>query len=134
MSQIQESYITGIPGTGVTKALQNTRQAVIVDDTKSATRGNPAIPVLPVSGTNNAFEVLGEYKHWQSDTAIRVQTTGILHLEAKAAYAIAQNGHGVVSSDVDGKVAPGAAVGVGFGRIIGGYTENGKHYLIVYKS
>lgn len=132
MSQVGEHYITGSPSTELNKARQGTRQAVRVDPTRSATRGNPAIPVDRISGTDDANEVIGEYKQFNSDSAIRVQDRGILHLEAKEAYAVGDNGQGVLSSDTAGLVKPSGTVGTGFGSIIGGYSENGKHYLIVY--
>ena len=134
MSQVHESYLTGIPSSGLTKARQNTRQAVRVDPTREATRGNPAIPVDRLSGTDTIPEVIGEYKQWQSDTAIRVQTTGIMHFESENTYDKANNGKGVVASGTAGLVDSAAKVGDGFGRQIGGYDEGGKHYLIVYKS
>ena len=135
MSQVGEAYITGIPAADITKARQNTRQAVRVDPARSATRGNPAIPVTRVGSGDNVKEVLGEYKQWQSDTAVRIQTKGILHFEMASAYSENMNGQGVQAIDASagnkGKVEP-AGLGEGLGFIIGGYTEDGKEYVIVY--
>lgn len=135
MSQVHEAYLTGIPAADLTKERQNTRMAVRVNPAVSATRGNPAIPVTRVGSGDNAKEVIGEYKQWNSDTAIRIQTKGILHFQAAAAYNKATNGQGVQAVDASagnkGKVEP-AGLGAGLGHIIGGYTENGIEYLIVY--
>lgn len=135
MSQVHEAYLTGIPAADLTKERQNTRLAVRVDPAREATRGNPAIPVTRVGSGDNIKEVLGEYKHWQSDTAVRIQTKGILHFQAAAAYDKATNGQGVQAISAaganKGKVEP-AGLGAGLGHIIGGYTEDSIEYLIVY--
>lgn len=132
MSTVQEAYVTGSPASGITRAHQNTNRAVRVDEGRTADRGDPAIPVSFTGSAANANEVLGELLNYTSAGAVRVKTKGILVFRASAAYAMTQNGHGVVASTTAGVVTAAGALGVGLGRIIGGYAENSVNYLIVF--
>lgn len=119
MSTIQEQYATGIPSSAVTKALANKHYALRMDPAVAGDLTNPAIPVTLTGSADNALEVIGEYENWNSATAVRCKTSGMLILRGIKAYDKALNGQGVRATATAGVVEE-AGLGLGFGRIRGG--------------
>ena len=68
-------------------------------------------------------EVFGEYQTFDK-SAVHIRNQGTMVLRAAATYTSAHNGYGVIASDTAGVVEPASTLGTGFGRIIGGGTEN----------
>ena len=138
MSDINESYVSGIPSGGLTRERANTHEPVRVDPAVDGpTGGDPAIPVTRIGSGDNLKEVFGEYMNMTSPTRIRVKTRGVLTLKSSVKYAKAMNGQGVqatgqASVGLVENAGGGAELGTGLGYIFGGFTRGTQEYLKVY--
>ena len=68
-------------------------------------------------------EVFGEYQTFDK-SATHIRNSGTMILRATEPYTRADNGFGVIAGYVAGEVISADTLGQGFGRIIGGGTEN----------
>lgn len=124
MSTIHECDATGQANTAL--AAKNGQDYWACRKTSQAGDLKPDLGQVGLTGTTAATnEVIGQYLHTEFDgVTSRIRTTGLLYLRAKAAYAAADNGKGVESSDTAGLVQPASAKGGGFGVIVGGGVVN----------
>lgn len=88
--------------------------------------------------SENYDEIIGVYgsNPGHEDNEVSIDVTGVLIIQVAAAITQTDHGKGVVSGVTAGVAEVGPALidgaaKVGFGKIIGGYTENDKHYAIL---
>lgn len=100
--------------------------------------GTPVVALSTAHGTNNFDEIIGVYiaNPGHEGNPVSVNVSGQITAQVAAAITIGDMNKGIVSGVTTGigEVGPAPADGaakVGFGRIIGGFSEGGKHYAIL---
>ena len=116
--------------TTLTQANKNEKLAVKL---RAATPGDGRTPVVELCtahGSNHFDEIIGVYDsnpgHEVNDVSILV--SGEFEVQVNAAVTSAHLGKGLVSSTATGIPEAAAAVGTGFGVILGGRSEGTKHF------
>ena len=97
-----------------------------------------SVALTRVHATDSFDEIIGVYSSnpGHEDNEVSIEVTGLLVFRVTNTIAKADLGKGLVTSTVAGISEPGAdpakdIARVGFGKIVGGFTENGEHFAIV---